>query len=143
MVPKGPITGTSGIWYAYLQDQEIPGNGADAAMTMHGQDAYGNTTLFESGDSGATSGVILSTLSLVWVEVWFRQASEILADREVAISLNSGEKIRGRAKVVGNYAEARYQGVFSAGETILPITKATSDTVSVRDGYMSVIATPI
>lgn len=137
--PKGPVMTPTGIWYAYLTDQMIPGDGMDRPIAMHSQDAYGNTTLFEEQPEVA---IALSAQSLVWVEFWFRHGNDILADRETAISINNGEQTRGRTKIIGNYAQAKYHGIFHVGETITPIVRATSDVVDVRDGYISVIAQP-
>lgn len=134
-----PVVSAAGIWYAYLGEQQALGDGEDHGVTLSGQDCYGNTSLFDRVDEQA---VAPTTQVLLWVEVWFRQTSEILADREVAIQI-SGAQVRGRSKIVGNYAEARYAGLAQKGEKIAPIVRATSDAVGIADGYISIIASPV
>lgn len=139
------IMGSAGIWYAYLEDAEVSGDGEDYLLTLKGQDVLGNGTLFLV-ETTKPNYMTVSCQAIVSVEMWFYQASEILADREVCFHLDKGEggeMTRGRSKIVGNYAQARYQGILQAGESIGFMAKATSDLVRIAEGYVSVTAIPV
>jgi hypothetical protein len=141
--PQAPLVGSSGIWFSYFQPQAHAGDGEPHQLLLDNAGVLGNESLFIDADSG----VALNHRALVNVDVHASCSHEVAIERHLAVQLDKGASgglmERGTANFVAGLGNAAYQGILEAGHVIRVIVSAPGDEVEIRDGYVSVTATPI
>jgi hypothetical protein len=141
MSTQAPLVSATGIWYAYFEPKEYPGDNSSHTVDLNGPQAFGNETLF----SGQTSGVALTHRSVVNVDVHASCDHEVAIERYLGVRVDKAGTIleRGKSTFVTGHGNSAYQGILEQGQVIGAFVSAPGDAVKVNDGYISVAAQPI
>jgi hypothetical protein len=141
MSTSAPLVSAIGIWYAYLEQTNYPGNGESYVAELSEGEKYGNESLFDD----QVSGVSLTHRSVVNVDVHASCAHEVAIERTLGVRLDKQGAIleRGQSIFVAGCGNAAYQGILDEGTVIGTFVSAPGDSVNIKDGYISVTAQPI
>jgi hypothetical protein len=143
MSSQAPLVSASAIWFAYFPAQAHAGDGESHQLLLNEPGVLGNESLFVD----ANSGVALNHRALINVDVHASCEHEVAIERHLAVQLDKnvsgGLMERGTANFVAGLGNAAYQGILEAGHVVRVIVSAPGDEVEIRDGYVSVTATPI
>jgi hypothetical protein len=141
MSTQAPLVSAGGIWYAYFQGAEYPGDGESHTLQLSGPQTFGNETLF----SPEASGVSLTHRSVVNVDVHASCDHEIAIERVIGVRVDKAGTVleRGQSMFVVGQGNSAYQGILEEGQVVGAFVAAPGDSVKINDGYISVAAQPI
>jgi hypothetical protein len=141
MSTQAPLVSATGIWYAYFEPKDYPGDGESHTVDLSGPEKFGNETLF----SEQVSGVALTHRAVVNVDVHALCDHEVAIERVIGVRVDKAGTIleRGQAMFVVGCGNAAYQGILEEGQVIGAFVAAPGDSVKLNEGYISVAAQPI
>jgi hypothetical protein len=141
MSTQTPLVSATGIWYAYFEPKNYPGDGESHAIDLSGPQTFGNGTLFTE----QASGVSLTHRAVVNVDVHAECDHEVAIERVIGVRVDKAGTIlkRGQSMFVVGCGNSAYQGILEEGQVIGAFVTAPGDSVQINDGYISVAAQPI
>jgi hypothetical protein len=141
MSTQAPLVSATGIWYAYFEPKNYPGDNQSHVIDLSGPQTFGNETLF----SLQTAGVALTHRSVVNVDVHASCDHEVAIERTLGVRIDKSGTIleRGQSIFVAGRGNAAYQGILEEGQVIGAFVSAPGDNVKVNDGYISISAQPV
>lgn len=141
MSTQTPLVSATGIWYAYFESKNYPGDNQSHTVDLKEPQAFGNETLF----TDQASGVAITHRAVVNVDVHGSCDHEVAIERKLGVRLDKAGTIleRGESIFIAGCGNSAYQGILEEGQVIGAFVSAPGDSVQINDGYISVAAQPI